>query len=335
MTQEFYANNATTTLNNGGTLTSGATSCTVTDGSVFPATGNFRLIIDSEIIIVGARTANVLSSLSRGAEGTSAASHVDGSTVTNVLTAGSMTALITGGGYNGSFATLAGVDVSASTSLILPLGTTPAETAEGSVFWDSDDDKLTVGTGAGRKTMLNEGGLVTSLTGGNYKAFYSDGSGNVTALALGAAGTVFQSNGASSAPSFVAGSAITTAVGVPSGDVAVTSANTWYDACSVSCVAGTWLLMAHINMYGGVAPTYVAKIYDATAPAPNTPVSEPAGSSTGANQTLPLMAIVTPGVTTTYTLAGLCTASGATISQSNVIGSATGPSTQLIALKIG
>lgn len=131
------------------------------------------------------------------------------------------------------------------------------------------------------------------------------------------------------------GGVLSSAVGIPSGDVAVTSANTWYDACSVSCVAGTWLLIAHINMFGGVAPTYVAKIYDATAPAPNTPVSEPAGSSAGTNCTIPLVAIVTPGVTTSYTLAGLCTASGATISKSNTIGSASGPSTQLIAVRIG
>ena len=37
---------------------------------------------------------------------------------------------------------------------------------------------------------------------GNWKDFYSDGSGVFTELALGASGTVLQSNGASSAPSF-------------------------------------------------------------------------------------------------------------------------------------
>lgn len=40
-------------------------------------------------------------------------------------------------------------------ALILPDATSPAQTAEGSVVWDSDDDVLTVGTGAARKTMVD------------------------------------------------------------------------------------------------------------------------------------------------------------------------------------
>jgi hypothetical protein len=40
-------------------------------------------------------------------------------------------------------------------SLVVPAATTPAQTAEGSVVWDSNDDLLTVGTGAGRKTMVD------------------------------------------------------------------------------------------------------------------------------------------------------------------------------------
>jgi hypothetical protein len=42
-----------------------------------------------------------------------------------------------------------------SGSLVVPAATTPAQTAEGSVVWDSNDDLLTVGTGAGRKTMVD------------------------------------------------------------------------------------------------------------------------------------------------------------------------------------
>jgi hypothetical protein len=39
--------------------------------------------------------------------------------------------------------------------LTVPTATTPAQTTEGSVVWDSNDDLLTVGTGAGRKTMVD------------------------------------------------------------------------------------------------------------------------------------------------------------------------------------
>ena len=39
--------------------------------------------------------------------------------------------------------------------LILPGATTPAQTAEGSMVWDTDSDLLTVGDGASRKTMVD------------------------------------------------------------------------------------------------------------------------------------------------------------------------------------
>jgi hypothetical protein len=42
-----------------------------------------------------------------------------------------------------------------SGTIVLPQGTSPAQTAEGSVVWDTDDDLLTVGTGAARKTMVD------------------------------------------------------------------------------------------------------------------------------------------------------------------------------------
>jgi len=42
-----------------------------------------------------------------------------------------------------------------SGSLVIPAASSPSQTAEGSVVWDSNDDLLTVGTGAGRKTMVD------------------------------------------------------------------------------------------------------------------------------------------------------------------------------------
>lgn len=43
----------------------------------------------------------------------------------------------------------------ASGTVIFPTSAAPAQTAEGSVVWDNDDDLLTVGTGSGRKTMVD------------------------------------------------------------------------------------------------------------------------------------------------------------------------------------
>lgn len=92
---EQFANNAATTLSgNGGSISSGATSMIVANASQFPTSGNFRVIIGSEIIIVGAVSGTTFSSLTRGAEGTSAASHNDGDAVTCILTAGSIAAIV-------------------------------------------------------------------------------------------------------------------------------------------------------------------------------------------------------------------------------------------------
>ena len=48
---ETFANQSVTTLSAAITTTT-ATSCTVTDATTFPATGNFRIKIDAEILLV-------------------------------------------------------------------------------------------------------------------------------------------------------------------------------------------------------------------------------------------------------------------------------------------
>ena len=127
--------------------------------------------------------------------------------------------------------------------------------------------------------------------------------------------------------------ALTSQVAVPSGNVALTDANTWYDVCSLALAAGTWLLTAHLNVIGGVAYTGVGKIY--LSGTPNTGLSEPAGAPLStSNLTLPLLAVVAPGSTLTYILAALSTTTGSTATKTNSIGSADGPATTLIALRI-
>ncbi len=87
---------AQSTLNGG--ITSGATSLTVNDGTKFPTLSGgdeFRVVIGSEIIVVGSHSASstTLGSLTRGADGTTAAAHNDGDTITAVLTEAVMEAL--------------------------------------------------------------------------------------------------------------------------------------------------------------------------------------------------------------------------------------------------
>lgn len=80
---ELIQNSSATTLN--GTINNVVTSLTVTNGAVFPATGNFRILIDSELMLCTARASNVLT-VTRGVESTSGAGHTTGAAVTHVLT---------------------------------------------------------------------------------------------------------------------------------------------------------------------------------------------------------------------------------------------------------
>jgi hypothetical protein len=82
--RELFANNAADQLDGG--IDASQTSITVDDGSVFPSTGNFRIIIDDELMIVSDRSSNTLTVV-RGAEGTTGASHLDDAPVTHVITA--------------------------------------------------------------------------------------------------------------------------------------------------------------------------------------------------------------------------------------------------------
>jgi hypothetical protein len=90
MRRETLENTTSTTVS--GSVTSGATSLTVVDGSGFPPTGDFRLRVDSEIMLCTARSGNVLTVI-RGIEGTIAATH-SGSAVYLVLSQGSLQAYL-------------------------------------------------------------------------------------------------------------------------------------------------------------------------------------------------------------------------------------------------
>lgn len=78
-----FANNASSSLD--GPIDDIVTALDVVDGSVFPATGNYRLIIGGEILECTGRSGNTLTVV-RGQEGTAATSHVDEATVEHVLT---------------------------------------------------------------------------------------------------------------------------------------------------------------------------------------------------------------------------------------------------------
>jgi hypothetical protein len=89
--REQHQNLANTTLS--ASINSSDNPISVAAGSVFPSTGNFRIMVDSEIMIVTARSTNSLT-VTRGADGTSAASHSGGATVSMIYSTQGLSRII-------------------------------------------------------------------------------------------------------------------------------------------------------------------------------------------------------------------------------------------------
>jgi len=93
--------------------------------------------------------------------------------------------------------------------LVIPTSTTPAQTTEGSMVWDSDDDLLTVGTGAARKTLVNTDSTQTltnktiAIGSNTFSGTFAAANGGTGLASPGTAGNVLTSDGTgwlSSAP---------------------------------------------------------------------------------------------------------------------------------------
>jgi hypothetical protein len=83
--RELLLNNTFDELDGG--IDSSQTTITVLNGGAFPATGDFRLAVNGEIMLCTGRTGDDLTVV-RGVEGSTPASHTSGDPVVHVLTAG-------------------------------------------------------------------------------------------------------------------------------------------------------------------------------------------------------------------------------------------------------
>lgn len=97
---ENFANEYQSTLSAAITSTS-ATSISVTSATGAPAT-NFRIRIDDEYMLVTGVSGTTLT-VTRGVEGSTAATHTNGSPVTHVLTAGGLAQYVSENGGSGGF----------------------------------------------------------------------------------------------------------------------------------------------------------------------------------------------------------------------------------------
>lgn len=100
---EQYKNDAQSPLN--GAINNSQTSIVVDDGSEFPSSGDFRLKIEDELLLCTARSTNTLT-VTRGIEGSTAASHGDDISVKHILTAASFLKLIEESNVRGTYANL-------------------------------------------------------------------------------------------------------------------------------------------------------------------------------------------------------------------------------------
>ena len=122
-----------------------------------------------EIVKVTSRSTDSIS-ITRAQEGTTALAFPSGSIVELRITAQAITDAIADSStdlQNNTFTangtgTAVGLNIgsgktlnAANGTVLLPVTTTPAQTAEGSVAWDSDDNLLTVGDGSSRKIMVD------------------------------------------------------------------------------------------------------------------------------------------------------------------------------------
>jgi len=84
---ELFANNADTTLNGG--ISNSATSLIVASSSLFPPTGNFRVLIGSEVLLVTGVSGNTWT-VTRGIESTTAVAHSNGERIDHIITEGAL-----------------------------------------------------------------------------------------------------------------------------------------------------------------------------------------------------------------------------------------------------
>src|SRR5512146_3245166 len=93
MAREQYTNGAATTL--GSALNDSAGSLTTAGFAGFPTSGQYRIKIDNELLIVTGGLGTVNWTVTRGAESTTATAHVAGAAVRQQLTAGGLDSLAT------------------------------------------------------------------------------------------------------------------------------------------------------------------------------------------------------------------------------------------------
>jgi hypothetical protein len=87
---ERFANDAATVIDQVGGIDDDDTTVDVASATGFPTQAQYRARIDDELVLITSGAGTTTWTISRGEEGTVAASHADGAAITHVLTAGAI-----------------------------------------------------------------------------------------------------------------------------------------------------------------------------------------------------------------------------------------------------
>jgi hypothetical protein len=186
---EQLANLAITTLN--GAINNSVTTLTLTSATNFSTTGNFRIVCESEIMLVTGVSGTTLT-VTRGAEGTSAASHISGAPVAQVLTAGAISGnvpFLIGSqvlGSNQGTITFSSIPATWNHLRLQILGRSAGAVGNENVLIRFNSDSganyntqqtQSNGTSLTGTGLVNQtGAIVASLTGANVTSGYASGS---------------------------------------------------------------------------------------------------------------------------------------------------------------
>lgn len=148
---ELFANLASTTLN--GSISSGALTLIVLSATTFPTAGNFRILVENEIMLVTGVSGNQFT-VTRGVEGTAPSNHNTGVLVTQIVTAGAISQTLTDRIGYGTYASR------------------PSTAVAGSRYTASDGQREFVFDGSNWRPIV--GGVVgTEVAPGNSIAAYT------------------------------------------------------------------------------------------------------------------------------------------------------------------
>lgn len=223
-------NNASTTINMVGGLSNSATTITVVSTAAFPSTGIIR--IDDELISYSAKTSTTFTVQTRGFESTTAASHIDGATVSLDITAASNnaknTAII-------ALETKVGTGSSTPTANTVLRGTGTGTSAFGQVGLTTDvtgtlpaanggTGITSLGSGVatflGTPSSANLASAVTNETGSGALVFGT--SPSLTTPAIGSGGFTLTGSGGSGTTTIVTSASGSGTVVIPSVSTATT-----------------------------------------------------------------------------------------------------------------